>query len=49
MERYLTTFDVEQITNNLDQLEAFKCLGRMSDYITQYEQQMIYRDRWRGL
>ena len=48
MEKYLTTFDIEQIMNNLDQMEAFKCLGRMNDYATRYEEQMIYRDRWRG-
>lgn len=48
MERYLTTFDVDQIMSNLDQLEAFKCLGRMSDYATRYEEQLARRYRWKG-
>jgi len=45
MERYLTAFDVEQIMNNLDQQEAFKCLGRMNDYVSRYEQQLARRYR----
>ena len=48
MERYITTGEVSDIMTNLDQLEAFKCLGEMSNYVTRYEQDMIYRDRWRG-
>lgn len=47
-ERYLTTFDIDRIMNNLDQMEAFKCLGRMNEYIERYEKDMIYRHRWRG-
>jgi len=49
MEKYLTTFDVEQITSNLNQLEAFKCLGRMNDYATRYEEQLTRRYRWKEL
>ena len=45
---YLTTDDVSKIMNNLDQMEAFKCMGRMNDYIDRYTQQMIYRDRCRS-
>ena len=49
MEKYLTTFDVNEIMSNLDKLAAFECLGRMSQFINKYEQQMVYRDRWRGV
>lgn len=47
-ERYITTADVSDIMNNLDQVEAFKCLGRMSEYATRYEEQLARRYRWRG-
>jgi len=46
-ERYITTAEVSDIMNNLDQLEAFKCLGRMSDYAERYEKQLALRYRWR--
>ena len=48
MEKYITTAEVSDIMNNLDQLEAFKCAGRMSDYISTLEEQMMLRYRWQG-
>ena len=41
MENYITTSDVNEIINNLDRLAAFKCLGRISDDISRYEQDLI--------
>lgn len=43
--KYLTTIEVEDIMNNLDRLEAFKCLGRMNDYLIRYEHELYIRQR----
>jgi len=46
MEKYITTAEVSDIMNNLDQREAFKCAGRMSDYVDTLTEQMLLRYRW---
>jgi len=48
MDKYLTTSDVNNIMSNIGQIEAHKCLGRMSDYVETLEYQQILRNRWRG-
>lgn len=47
-ERYITTSEVSEIMNNIDQLEAFKCMGRMSEYANNIGEQLALRYRGRG-